>query len=185
MILSIDPSASCVGWTWLDESERIVGFGHRAKKTLLGEPEDVSDTCYAAIAEIIQQGNDEQWTAQLRHVVIETPQTFMVRSKGTRSATTLPTYGRAVGIFEGYCHSWRDHTPHYFQIHGVSASEWARGYKVPHGDNNKDSRVRALAFLTGQQLDLGPKTHAGNVADAALMGLWWLRRDKAKEKVKQ
>jgi hypothetical protein len=56
---------------------------------------------------------------------------------------------------------------------------------VPHGDNNKDSRVRALAFLTGQQLDLGPKTHAGNVADAALMGLWWLRRDKAKEKVKQ
>ena len=172
--LSIDPSATCCGFAWFTDG-KLVGFGHRAKKIIGGEPADVEVTCQAAIAEIIQQGNDEGWTKDLRHVVIETPQTFMVRSKGKRSATTLPIYGQAVGFFQGYCHSWRDSTPHYFALHGVSASDWAKKYKVPEGDTNKEARVRAVQYKLGNMsLDLGPKTHAGNVADAILMGLWWL-----------
>lgn len=96
-----------------------------------------------------------------------------------RSVMTLPTYGAAVGILVGCLSDWR-----YLPNSGArtvlypSSSDWT-GRDVPSSrdDKYKERRVRYVEHLYRKERgSLGPKTAAGNIADAVLIARWGLWR---------
>ena len=92
---------------------------------------------------------------------------------GPRSALSLPSYGVAVGavFMQAVLHTpGRVLTP--------ASDEWpSRSVPRTAGDAHKEGRVRYVEGLYGLERGaLGPKTRAGNVADAVLLAMWGLFR---------
>lgn len=117
-------------------------------------------------------------TSAARTAVVEFP--FSRARPGghaTRSILSLPTMGMAVGAVYATA---RAHG--YPTVLTPGSDEWP-GNTVPptRGDDHKTARVRYVESLYRlREGELGPKTTAGNVADAILLarwGIWTTRTD--------
>jgi len=172
IVLALDPGIGCTGYAFVQAAHpepRLLEAG-----TI--RPEGDGWARCASIARQIQE--------LLRHgrgghkaeaVVIETP---FARPRGgpkaQRSTMTLPMYGGAVGAaivaadVMGY-------TPDL-----VPVDTWAVGIRgKTAADPYKSKRVQMASYAFNVPADqFGPKTHAGDVADAALLGRWWLSRNQ-------
>lgn len=157
MLLAIDPSMTMTGYAVLDGPRRIVEAG-------VFRPRGKGQV--TRLASMMLDARSLFVVHDVQDVVVELPGTYHIAAKqGRRSAVNLPWYGVAVGSF---LFGIMDHA------HGVSVSQWAA--KFPKGDRDKANRV-ALVKSLFPGVELGAKSVAGNVADAILMGVWWLERN--------
>ena len=169
MILSLDPSSECTGYAMLGADRGIIESG-----TI--RPDARDKTPAARVLTIGREVGALVKRLSPGVVVVETPfATPRGGPKAKRSAMTLPTYGMAVGAALAAVDGWRrTHDPAPTLV-TVPADEWSRGLAGTRDDAHKTKRVQAVAYL--YQIDpsaLGPKTIAGNVADAILMARWAL-----------
>ena len=175
MILSIDPSMTCTGWALFEPTrEKIVAHGY------VCPPEaDLFVACDLLVSTVWTRVLEHTTAAGIATVLIETPQTVMFNGRATkakRSITSLPTYGVVVGAFYG---RFSGMAPLEGKIEGVSVSEWAMRYAVRKDDKHKEGRAKLVELLFNLQRGaLGPKSYAGNVADAMLMARWWAERQR-------
>lgn len=99
------------------------------------------------------------------------------RSFNRRSIMSLPNYGAAVGVCVAASAAWGESEQASAQLF-PSSSDWTGG-DVPSSkdDEYKEKRVAYVQRLWNlPDGELGPKTTAGNVADAALIARWGLWR---------
>lgn len=171
LILAFDPSISSTGYAILRASGRDGTFVAAGRIWARGKGLDIV-TRIDQILTDAQAVVDEVAVMNATHasIVIETPQT---ETHGkTRSASTLPTYGMAVGALVWglvYPISWGRVT--------VSATEWTKGAPATGNDKYKVARVRFVEQLYRLKPgSLGAKTTAGDVADAVLIARWMVRR---------
>ncbi len=113
-------------------------------------------------------------------VILEHPMTVVRGKKGQRNAASLPNYGYLVGYLSAqlmpYCKSrgWKYLRP--------SATEWTRFYPSTNKDKYKRRRVLLVAQMFELDPDiLGPKSKAGDVADAVLLAHWGLTHAQEKD----
>ncbi len=169
MILALDPSSECTGYAMLGADRTIIEMG-----TIRPDKRDATPD--ARVLTIGREVAGVLGRLSPGVVCVETP--FATRRggpKARRSAMTLPTYGMAVGAALHAADAWRrSHDPAPV-LCTVPADEWSRGLGSTADDEHKTKRVALVAHLYGITPEsLGPKTLAGNVADAILMGRWAL-----------
>jgi len=175
VIIAFDPSLSCTGFavTSLD-GRSLVDCGIITDDASEGAgPYDRSKSIADQAMDLIEvYATRFRLGNGVRAVVVEQPQTFSIGLGGKRSAATAPNYGICVGVVTAGCDFLRD-AAYPFELLTPSASEWTRGYPGTKGDAKKRKRVAFAASLFGVPVEwFGPKTDAGNVADAALLGHW-------------
>ena len=170
MILALDPSSECTGYAMLGADRGIIESG-----TIRPDARDKTP-----VARILTIGREVGALVKRLSpgvVVVETP--FATPRGGPkkvkRSPVTLPTYGMVVGMVIGEVDVWRlTHDPAPVLV-TVPSDAWSKGLGSTWDDEHKTKRVRAVAYLYGIAPEaLGPKTLAGNVADAILMARWAL-----------
>ena len=169
MILSLDPSSECTGYAMLGADRGIIESG-----TI--RPDARDKTPAARVLTIGREVGALVKRLSPGVVVVETPfATPRGGPKARRSAMTLPTYGMAVGAALAAVDGWRlTHDPAPVLV-TVPADAWSRGLAGTRDDEHKVKRVQAVVYLYGIAPEaLGPKTLAGNVADAILMARWAL-----------
>lgn len=174
IVFAVDPSLSCSGWAKLDGSgvaPKLIGIGAVMGDDKIRCP---LERGFAMANELMDdfEANCEDVT----HIIVESPQTVTKGKSGKRSNAHLPSYG--VGVMGCYM-ILRMGAPaatlagDKLVIETVSATQWAMGMKSD--DKHKSGRV--LAVETQFNLSpgsLGVKTKAGNIADAALLGTWYI-----------
>jgi len=106
-------------------------------------------------------------------IVIETPfEGARGGAHSKRSAITLPTYGMAVGAVCAAVQFCRI-PKHACGVLCVAADQWCK--ITTRQDPYKQGRVRYAAHIYGMQPeDFGPKSKAGDVADAVLLARFGL-----------
>lgn len=167
--LIIDPSLACTGWAIIEDAPQLESNCRMiAAGSTKADKGTACERAHQIAIEIFQEIQKEK--IESFDTIIETPMTFCV-GRGPRSASTLPNYGIVVGTI------WM-----YFKlqgkgkVHEVSASKWAISSKVK-GDKDKTMRVMAVEQKFNLKPgSLGCKTDAGNVADAVLLGVWWINK---------
>lgn len=165
-VLGIDPSMGGTGMALLEGTPGTDGCIVEAlRHTPDGEGVgDRAGDLAAFIHEYVRQRDPEM-------IVVETP--FRGARGGghsTRSVMTLPAYGMAVGAA---CAAVRLSPVGRRIAVCVSADQWC---KISNGkDPYKQNRVRFAAAIYGRQPeDFGPKSKAGDIADAILLARWGL-----------
>ncbi len=170
-ILAFDPSTTCTGWAVLGDAGddgKFLGAG-------MIRP-DKFDTLTDRLLDMAEAVRERVRVAGADVVVVETPAaTGRARAaqgfKGT--PLTIPIYGAAVGAAIVACGS----TGKGVKVCGVASDEWTK-HRVPTGrDPHKAMRVEYVKRLYGIE-DLGPRSLAGNVADAILIARWRLWRER-------
>lgn len=159
-IMAIDPSMTMSGYAVLRRSDSItvVDAG-----VLRPEGTDRINKIHSMVIEAKCLAAEYSPT----RIIVELPMEFVIAARrGKRSAAHLPWYGVAIGAF--LVSFPRD------IVVGVTATAWGTVY--PTIDKMKTGRIMAVRARYGQHLDLGAPTVAGNVADAIMMGTWWLDR---------
>jgi len=173
-ILAFDPSLSCTGWALLRVHAEhpdglILGMGYIQPDG--APPDDLA----ARILDLANGIGKRAAESAADLIVIETPATTG-RAAGGQSfrgtAMTIPIYGAAVGACITVC--GRECA----KVRGVPSDMWTKGRGVPssRGDALKTRRVEYVCRQWGVK-SLGPKTYAGNVADAVLIARWAMWRD--------
>lgn len=166
MILSFDPGLTTTGFAILSsDGKELLDHG-------VINP-DCDGDAYSRAASIASLAVLEVRSIRdkLTTVVVESPQTYTKGKGNKRSLATLPNYGIAVGVIT-YAID--------MEIKGTeivllrpSASSWTRGFARTKGDEHKTGRVLEVEDrFKLERGSLGPKTVAGNVADAVLLGCW-------------
>ena len=168
--MGIDPSISCTGYAVLDSEAnsdgRFIAAGYivpTKKGSLVAR---ILDLAAAVEKRIAEQAPDV--------IVIETPAETGRAMSGQRfsgTAMTIPVYGAAVGACIIAARKSGA------VIVGTPSDEWTKRRDTPRcsGDPNKENRVEYVRKVWNI-LDLGPKTLAGNVADALLIARWMIGR---------
>lgn len=168
MILSIDPSSTCCGYALLDDN-RVCAIEESGTFKL--KAHDLCDRLDELIADLrgfLQRNPDV--------VVIERPQVAGGPNRGgfaKQSTMSVASYGAAFGAVYGFVIGTP--MPHFRKVMTPTPSQWVGRGVVPSskGDPYKTKRVQLVEQLYGLKPGtLGPKTYAGNVADAILMGRW-------------
>lgn len=172
-ILAIDPSLTCTGWAVLHGPDTVPHFGlirtPKAKPFL----DRVVEVC-ADLASLVV-------TYSPGAVVIETPATVMAGGRH-RAVVSGATYGFLAGA--AYAHLMiAARVP----VEGVAATVWTKSLgpavSRTRGDPHKQNRVRAVEYMVPALKGmLGPKTTAGNIADAILLGRWWFNQQQTRRK---
>jgi hypothetical protein len=169
MILSIDPSSTCVAWAILEMDGTVIHWNARAAKSHTVQKRRIrelpEDTVTGAI-EMMDDDIHKNCHTPPKYVVVELPQDKGWGGPRQRSSTHLPTYGRAVGIIEGVWWERARSLPSQPKLYRVSASDWVKNF--PKGDDNKTNRIRIVERLLG--IELGE--HAKDTCDAVLLGRW-------------
>lgn len=172
-ILSIDPSCTRTGYA-ITEGEpgqggKLIAHGHfvpplRAKTNVDNVVElffDVRSSCFQHEPDVI-----------LVELPFQKPLPPKLQSK--RNTLHLPWYGVAVGAALAAAVSTRADSMKRVRVFGIPNDTWAARY--PAGkEAYKAERVRTACekFEIEPKL-LGPKTTAGDIADALLMAYWFL-----------
>lgn len=174
LVVGIDPSCACTGWAVLDASSgSMMGTLREKGSHKPGEgtlAERVAETATDVRAHLLGLRD------LLALVVVEFPaksERSPSAEFGRRSILTLPNYGICVGAVYEACRQSCD-----CPILTPASDEWTGG-DIPStvGDDYKIGRVRYASSLYGlADGALGPKTYAGNVADAILLARWGLFR---------
>jgi hypothetical protein len=167
-ILAFDPSMTCTGWALL---EAVAGDSRGGKLLEHGYFAVDGETLVERVShmQIMVVSILKRLPPDL--VVVETPaETGRVRDaqnfRGT--AMTTPIYGVAVGACIAACCGRMGS----LDVLGVPSDEWTKGREVPKcgADSKKMARVEYVQRTWG--VTLGPKSYAGNVADAVLIARW-------------
>lgn len=181
IVFAVDPSLTCTGWAKLD------GSGTKPKLMRIGAVMG-DDKIRCPLERGFQVANElmddfEKECEDVTHIIVESPQTVTKGKLGKRSNAHLPSYG--VGVMSCYM-ILRMAAPaavlvgDKLVIETVSATTWAMGMRID--DKHKSNRV--LAVETDFELEhgsLGVKTKAGNIADAALLGRWYINNWRLRE----
>lgn len=168
MILALDPSSTCTGFATLDDGGGLVldqcGTIRPAEADLPGRLLEIANDVRGLVC-TLSPGSS---------VVIERPQTAGGPNRGgfaRMGVMSACSYGAAFGValatVAEAIPSDRIITP--------TPAEWVGRGLVPssRGDPHKVRRVRWVESLYLLAPDtLGPRTYAGNVADAILMARW-------------
>lgn len=174
-ILAFDPSLTCTGWALLRSHAEhpngvIMGMGYL-------QPDGIpSDDLAVRILDLAKGIGQRAAESMADLIVIETP-AATGRAPGGQSfrstVMTAPVYGAAVGACITACGAFG------VKVCGVPADKWTQGFGVPssRGDTFKVRRVEYVCRQWGLE-SLGPKTYAGNVADAVLIARWAMWRDR-------
>ena len=173
-ILAFDPSLTCTGWAVLEDDKTTHG-----RYILSGY---ITTTAKGELCErLMDLAHSIGERARLMTpdtIIIETPASTGRAPRGQSfrgTAMTSPIYGAAVGACIVACGGRG------FKISGVPSDEWTRA-RIPssRGDCYKGARVKYAAECWGLDPDsMGPKTIAGNIADALLIARWRLWRERA------
>jgi len=175
--LGVDPSLSCTAWAIVKED---VGLRVIAAGKIVVEPEKdvwkrVNRICQRLYADVMTNANE----CPADIAAVEMPMTAMFRrGEQQRSATTLPGYGVCVGAVAMMVRSWMPANA----FLAPSATDWARG--LPKADERKGGRIRQVGYLFNYDVDTQHgRTHAGDIADAILLGRWALDRHRLESRV--
>lgn len=167
-ILAIDPSISCTGWALLvplTDALTLHSFG------TIEPDQDSLDKRLNVLYRSIRARMD---SLEPTHIVVELPQT--VSMGAARNATTLPTYGAAVGTVMGAAFAYQSRGG--IEVEGISATEWGRTAKRARGRAGaaKENRLRLVELYFNIDLHerIGNKVSAAGVADAALLGRYYV-----------
>lgn len=173
IVLAIDPAMGCTGFAFLQTAHPdplLLQAG-----TVSAEGEGWRRCCH--LRDEIRDLVGSLKGSKPDLIVVETP--FAEPKKvprefqSKRSDLTLPVYGGAVGAAMIGAHD--SGVP----LVEVPVHEWARSAPSTMKDPYKTKRVAYAATVFNRRPeDFGCKTNAGNVADAALLGRWWLCRNQ-------
>lgn len=171
IVLGLDPSLSCTGWALIEMDESLDGRFIAAGSIV---PSRSGSLVYRILdlAKAVRKRVRERIPDL---VVIETPaETGRAKSGQTFAGTalTIPVYGAAVGACIVACDGIHDEC----LVIGTASDEWTRARDTPRCSRDKDKVNRVEYVREVWRLgDLGPKTLAGNVADALLIARWGVR----------
>jgi len=164
LLLAFDPSMTCAGYAVLHlpagDKLEDAGVITSEGETLFQRGTYLRNEAQKLIA---------QYVDRLAALVIEFPLEATAGMAAKRTASTLPTYGLAVGSI-AFGVRW----PAGLQVITPPA-EWAQLAGLPGAkkDKHKEKRVRLVETIYGLQPGaLGAKTKAGNAADAILLARW-------------
>jgi Holliday junction resolvasome RuvABC endonuclease subunit len=176
LILALDPSIKLAGYAVMRADRRPLGSIVEAGILRVPEGKGAGGGFIPRIQALVQDIASivDRHAGELRTIVVETPLTITPGMGRSRSATTLPSYGVAVGAVLREAMRIAAASEQRITVVETSASAWSRGLSSVKDDKHKLSRVERVKVLYGQHLDLGPKTVAGNTADAILIGSWWI-----------
>ena len=172
-ILACDPSMSCTGWALIDDDGshdgRYIAGGYIIPDATDDLAEKLKDLAGGVVARARESACNRS--------IVETPAaTGRVRGaqrfRGT--AMTIPIYGAAVGAcIVGLAMGQSA------RVESVPSDEWTR-HRVPScKDSAKAARVEYVCRTYGLAMgSLGPKTYAGNVADAVLIARYAMWRER-------
>jgi Holliday junction resolvasome RuvABC endonuclease subunit len=177
-IVAIDPGMSCPGYAVL-----AIPAPHGPRDGTIVEAGvfELPDSDRAPLADRLgtlyadAHGVIERFGSELAAVVIEFPQTVTRGKRGLRSASTLPTYGMAVGV--AYCAA----LAHESEMLTPSATEWTRGLPPTHRDPDKTQRVDLASRLYRLQDWPEAKAKRAAIADAVLLARWALNEFNARK----
>ena len=164
-ILAFDPSKECTGYALIeDEGEgRLVLVGDirlKAKdKPLVGS---WFPFLMREVGEVLQKHTPDVVAVELPAARNRPWSTY-----DKQAVIHIPTYGMAVGAVLATVYAMR-HSPVL-----VPVDQWSQG--LARGGEHKEGRVRDAAYVFKvEESSFGPKSIAGNMADAALLARWVL-----------
>lgn len=174
LLIGIDPSLGCTGFaalTWDgtagDRGEKISRCGTlEPSNPDAGVVERALDIAGAVEGMVLGAIGDVFGPDPTKLIIaVEAPQDRMFGPKAARSNASLPGYGVAVGAVAAMVARELSAATIYYP----TPMEW--GGKFPtRGDKHKEGRVRLVeAWYKLKAGSLGPKSRAGNVADAILL----------------
>ena len=169
LTLAFDPSLGCSGWALLSGAALADSTIEDAGTITLQDDAPLADR----LAVLASDASDLVRQLKPDQIVVEFPES---RARGgggfgARSVLSLPNYGAAVGaLYIGV----------YLAAPGLRIltpcpSEWVGRGRIPssRGDEHKEKRVGYVEWLYPAWAGrFGPKTKAGNVADAVLLARW-------------
>lgn len=178
-IIAVDPSLSCTGYAVLDAPEddpvRLVRHGYIARDRKAGLGFDLVIAIMDQVTDVVSDALAGGSRGERVVYVVEGPRPSGGFSMGKRSFRSLPWYGVLVGAlaFGGPRTMLLERTDGTGRIEYVTPAEWSKGLPVIGEDKYKQARVRVAEAEFGLvEGALGPKSYAGDVADAILMGSW-------------
>ena len=169
LTLAFDPSLGCSGWALLSGAALADSTIEDAGTITLQDDAPLADR----LAVLASDASDLVRQYQPDRIVVEFPE-HRARGGGgfgARSVLSLPNYGAAVGALYIGVYLASPET----EILTPCPSEWVGRKQIPssRGDEHKEKRVSYVEWLypvwAGR---FGPKTKAGNVADAVLLARW-------------
>jgi len=175
-ILAFDPSLTCTGWAMIEtdgtSDGRYIAAGYIQPTKFEQLTDRILDLASAIEARVRRDIPDV--------IVIETPAATGRARSGQRfagTALTIPVYGAAVGACIVACGVCRLRS-NSIVIVGTASDEWTKARDTPRcsGDADKTNRVEYVRRVWNLP-PLGPKSLAGNVADALLIARWQVRRE--------
>lgn len=173
--LAFDPSISCTGWVLLQSRDDSLDGVYLAGGYIIPDSRDAP--LVERILDLAKAIGERARLTAADCITIETP-AATGRNKRAQSfkgtAITIPVYGAAVGA----CIVAAANGHHCIKIRGVPSDEWTK-HRVPstRSDADKAARVAYVQEVYGVG-NMGPKTYAGNVADAALIARWAIWKDR-------
>jgi hypothetical protein len=171
-ILSLDPSLTCTGYAVITAG-KVMELG--TIKLAAASDDNLPDRLIELARDIrgLVGGMVEPYPDA---VVIERPQTAGGPNRGTfakQSPMTIAAYGAAFGAV---LISAREMMPKAAALLTPTPAEWVGRNGVIPSSANDPHKTRRVAWVQERcpevRGQLGPKTTAGNVADAILIGLW-------------
>ena len=173
--LAFDPSISCTGWALLEAHNDTLDGEFRAGGYII--PDSREAPLVERILDLAKAIGERARVTEADCIIIETP-AATGRNKAAQSfkgtAITIPVYGAAVGA----CIVAAAGGHRGIKMRGVPSDEWTK-HRVPstRSDADKSARVEYVRDLY-KVGDLGPKSYAGNVADAVLIARWAIWKDR-------
>lgn len=178
-VIAFDPSIDRTGYAVLEDD----GDSGRIWEAGLITTRDHSHGRAARIDDLIAGTQEKLDHAHADAAVIEFPFSRVFPGRGTRrSIATLPTMGLAIGAVYATARAHWTSGKLPLGVLTPGSDEWPRGTVPPtKGDDAKEARVRYVeAVYRLRDGELGPKTTAGNIADAILQARWGLWTLQAK-----
>lgn len=177
-ILAIDPSLTLTGCALLHSDPKRPLTGRLDK---VWDIKPKGETLAMRLFDLHREVQSVICAARPTIVLVEMPADQKRGSRGgsfgRRSVMTLPSYGAAVGICLAATLAWQESEEASATLF-PSSSDWTGG-DIPSSkdDDLKEKRVAYVTRLYGLEPGvLGPKSTAGNVADATLIARWGLWR---------
>lgn len=175
LLIGIDPSLSCTGVAALkwdgsagDRGETLLTFGTIEAEPALAKAGPIyrsMDIATGVMNFIFEQGIVPTFPSAVILIAIEAPQDRMFGPKKARSATSLPGYGVCVGVVAQRVRIAVPEARMFFP----TPMDWGSRFPT-RGDVHKEGRVRKVEQMFRLAPgSLGPKSTAGNVADAILL----------------
>ncbi len=161
MILSLDPSSTCIGYA------RFGGFDGG---TMLNAGRMVTPQKPSAYVRMVKLADDivdliREYNGPRMIVIVEVPSGRVNHGRHKGSGAGLSIYGVAVGYLLGRLANLD------VDVRMILENEWTRG--IP-----KDKRRESVAARHGSYRAIQDKDPGGDISDAIALGEWWIMEQK-------